>query len=184
MKKLSISLLLFFLTVVVFPKSALKIGPYAGYFAPRDELTKEIYGDGGVTYGAKIGVRVFNGLGIWLTGSQFSADGETPLLGDKTSLTLMPLTLSLRYTLPKGKIRPYAGVGYCYLFYEEKSDIGDNTKKEGKGYSLDAGLEIKLGSRIHADICLNYNDVKVPGPLNSDIQLGGLQLGLSFLILI
>jgi outer membrane protein W len=181
MKKIGIYLFLFFISSTVLPKDNVRIGAYAGYFSSRDNTIQEVYTRGDITYGVKIGVRIWKGFSIWLSGTQFREVSETSLLGDITTLTLNPLTLSLRYTIPLGSVNPYLGGGYAYIYYKEKSDIG-NVSGEGRGYSLDAGFEIKLSRRFHLDIGAAYTDVGVR-PTGFDIQLGGLQAGISFLVI-
>jgi hypothetical protein len=181
MKKIRICLLFFFISSMVFPKDNVKIGAYAGYFSSMDNTIQEIYTRGDITYGVKIGVRIWRDFSIWLSGLQFRKVSETSLLGDITTLTLNPLFLSLRYTIPLGSVNPYLGGGYAYIYYKENSDIG-NVSGEGKGYSLDVGVEIKLSRRFHLDIGAAYSDVKVR-PTGFDIQLGGLQAGISFLVI-
>ncbi|MCP5105134.1 MAG: porin family protein [bacterium] len=180
MKKLCIGLLVFFLGSTLFPLNNFKIGAYAGYFSTRDNTIKEIYTPGDITYGAKIGVRVWRGLHLWLSGTHFREVSETTLLGDITTLELTPVTLSLRYTFQLGTINPYVGGGYTYTHYKEKSDIGSTTG-EGKGYSMDTGIEIKMSRRFHVDIGITYSDVKVR-PTRDEVQLGGLQAGIALLV--
>ncbi len=52
----------------------IKIGPYAGYFAPQDDLFKKIYGEGDMLYGARLGVHIWNGFHLWLSASQYQVD--------------------------------------------------------------------------------------------------------------
>lgn len=180
MKKMCVGLLLFLISSIVFSKNTLKIGAYAGYFFPSDSTIKEVYTKGEMTYGAKIGLRVWKGLHVWLSGMQFKKVSETIPLGDITTVTLNPLTLSLRYTIPLGTLNPYLGGGYTYIFFKEKSDIG-NISGEGKGYSVSAGFEVKLSSWFYMDFGITYSEIKVR-PTEFDIQLGGLQPGITFLV--
>lgn len=180
MKKTCIGLLIFFISSFLLPKENFKIGAYAGYLSVRDNTIKQVYTDGDVTYGARIGVRVWNGLHVWLSGGQFRKVSETTLLGDTTTLTLNPFTLSLRYAFPLGTVNPYIGGGYTYIYYKEESEIG-NVSGEGRGYSVDAGLEIKLARWFHLDLGASYSSAKV-NPTGFDIELGGVQACLSFLL--
>jgi outer membrane protein W len=182
MKKTCIGLLIFFISSFLLPKDNIKIGAYAGYFSVRDNTIKQVYTDGDVTYGARIGVRIWNGLHIWLSGGQFRKVSGTTLLGDTTTLVLNPVTLSLRYAAPLGRVNPYIGGGYTYIYYKEKSEIG-NVTGEGKGYSVDAGIEIKLARWFSLDLGASYSSAKV-NPTGFDIELGGLQTCVSFLLVI
>ncbi len=182
MKKIWISLLIFSCAFALSAAEIFKIGPYAGYFASRENLLTNVYKGEDLIYGVKTGVRVWNQLHIWFSALHFTQDGETVPLGDPTRLTLTPLNLSLRYNFPLGTFRPYLGGGYSYIYYKENSDIGD-IKGEGKGYSLDLGVEMRLSARFHLDIGIRYTDVKV-NPRGFDAQIGGLQGGLTLLLVI
>ena len=173
---LSILLLGFFL----FPRDNVKIGAYAGYFSPTDEQFKKIYKGEDITYGLKLGIRIWNEFYLWLSGMQFKKTSETTLLSDITTLTLRPLNLSLRYTFNLGVVNPYLEGGYTYIFFKEDSEIG-NVDGEGKGYSLDAGIEFKLSSRFVIDLGARYSRATVR-PTGFDVQLGGVQAGISLLV--
>jgi len=181
MKKKSLSLIILILAgTFVFPGGAFKLGPYTGYFAPADENLKAVYTEGSVIYGLKMGVRVWNGLSIWLSGSQFRHTGETVPLKDITTLRLTPLNLSLRYSFRLGRVNPYLAGGYSYVSYKEESNIG-SADGIGRGYSIDAGLEFGLSSHFCLDLTIRYSQVEV-GLEKSTVQLGGAQAGLSFLV--
>lgn len=180
MKKISTVLFFLLLSTIIFPKSVFKVGPYTGYFSPADKTLKDIYKGEDIIYGLKLGVRVWKGFFVWLSGMQFKKTSVTTLLGDKTTLTLNPIDLSLRYTFDLGTINPYLQGGYSYIFYKEESDIGD-VEGEGKGYCLDAGIEFKISSRFIIDVGARYSRASVR-PTGLDVQLGGAQAGVSFLV--
>ena len=98
----------------------IKIGPYAGYFAPQEDLFKKIYGEGDVLYGARLGVHIWNGFHVFLSASQYQVISKTTFTGDKTTLTLLPASLFLRYNLGRGFFSPYAGIGYTFLNVKEE----------------------------------------------------------------
>jgi opacity protein-like surface antigen len=180
MKKLKLFLLLLLLSTFLFPKNTFKLGAYVGYFRSDDSLFRSIYKGEDVTYGLKLGVRVFNNFSIWLSGMQFKQTGSTSLLEDTTVLTLNPINLSLRYTFRLGVLNPYVEGGYSYVLYKEDSDIGSNSG-ESKGYSLDAGLEFRLSSHFSIDLGVKYSRCSVESN-NETLQLGGTQAGVAFLV--
>lgn len=181
MKKISLflSFILFLLNITAFPGN-LKLGPYIGYFSPEDRMLKEIYSGEDIIYGLSAGVRVWKEFYIRLSVMQFEKTSQTTLLGDVTTLRLNPVTLSLRYTFTLGTVNPYLEGGYTYIYYNEKSDIGD-VKGEGKGYSVDAGIEFKLSSRFIIDLGIKYSRAAVR-PTGFDVQLGGAQAGIALLV--
>jgi hypothetical protein len=180
MKKACIFLSIFLLGLILLPRDNVKIGAYTGYFSPSDEQFKEIYKGEDIIYGLKLGIRIWKEFYLWFSGMQFKKTSETTLLNDITTLTLQPLNLALRYTFNLGFVNPYLEGGYTYIFFKEKSNIGD-VEGEGKGYSLDAGIEFKLSSRFVIDLGARYSQAKVR-PTGFDVQLGGIQLGISFLV--
>ncbi len=180
MKKINIFLVILLLGSCLFPRDAVKIGAYAGYFSPADEEFKKIYQGEDFIYGVKLGVRIWRGFYLWLSGMQFKKTGETTLLHDITTLTLQPITLSLRYTFNLGGVNPYLEGGYTYIFFKEESDIGD-VEGEGKGYSLDAGIEFKLSSWLVVDLGARYSQAQVR-PTGHDVRLGGVQAGITLVV--
>ncbi|MCP4148561.1 MAG: porin family protein [bacterium] len=180
MKRIIAIILLFFLPLVAFPKSLVKIGPYAGYFAPRSETLDQLYDGKDFLYGAKLGVRVWNEFYVFLSATQYKKDGATTELDESTQLTLTPLTLSLRYTFSLGTFNPYLGGGITQISYKERADIGD-VKGKGNGYALEAGFELKLSQRLRLDLGITYSDA-TDNPTGFDVQLGGIQAGIAFFL--
>jgi opacity protein-like surface antigen len=158
----------------------IKIGPYAGYFQPQDGVLKQIYGKGDVLYGGRIGIHVWNGFYIWLSASRYQVISKTTFSEDKTTLTLTPFSAFLRYGLRLGFFTPYAGIGFTYLDFNEESLIG-NTKGNGSNTSYEAGFELRMNRHFFIDLGARYNKLKV-SPTGFDIDLGGVQAGLSLLV--
>ena len=157
-----------------------KIGPYAGYFQPRDAWLKLVYGKGDVLYGARLGIHIWNGFYIWLSGSQYKIISKTTFTEEKTTLTLLPLSAFLRYSLRLGFFSPYAGIGYTYMNFKEESAIGDTTGNGGN-MAYEAGFELKMNRNFIMDLGVRYDQVKVQ-PTGFEVDLGGLQAGLSLLV--
>jgi opacity protein-like surface antigen len=182
MKKAKIFFLIFFISVLIFPKNLFKLGLYTGYFSPKDSILKEIYGGGNFTYGLNLGLHIWNGFYLCVSGMQYRKSSKTSYTQESTILTLNPLNFSLRYTLYLGKINPYIAGGYTFIFFKESSDIG-NIYEDGQGYSVDLGVEFKLCSWFIIDLGTRYTNVKV-NPTGFDVHLGGWQVGLSFVFTI
>ncbi len=165
------------------------IGPYAGYFQPNFSADKNlydlftsIYGKGDVIYGGRLGVHVWQGFYFWLSASQFKVISKTTYTGDKTTLTLLPINVSLRYGLRLGFFVPYAGAGFTFLSFKEESVIG-NTKGSGSSASLEAGFELKMNHNFSFDLGIRYGKINVKRKNSSEtIDLGGLQGGVAMLI--
>lgn len=187
MKRIKLLLLLLTLSSIIFPKDLLKIGAYTGSFFPNDKRLKEIYNKVEIIYGLKVGVHVWNGFYVWLSGMQYKTFSETTLMGDITRLTLNPLHLSVRYTWKHRLISPYLQVGYTQVYFNEESDIG-NKKDKITGYSLSTGIEFELSSRFIIDLGLKYSQAKkkidIAENIKEEFNLGGFQIGISFLVII
>jgi hypothetical protein len=161
----------------------IKIGPYAGYFAPQEDLFKKIYGEGDVLYGARLGVHIWNGFHVFLSASQYQVISKTTFTGDKTTLTLLPASLFVRYNLGRGIFSPYAGIGYTFLSVKEETEFVGNFKGDGSNASVEAGFELKVNRHFFIDFGARFDQIKVkPEDIDAEIDLGGLQAGISLLI--
>jgi hypothetical protein len=161
-----------------------KAGPYAGYFQPQDTEFKNIYGDGDVLYGGRLGFHAWKGLFLWLSLSQYRVISKTTFTGDKTTLTLMPFSVFLRYNLGRKFVIPYAGIGYTFLSFKEESDfVGGRVKGKGSNFSLETGFELKVNRHFYVDFGARFDQVKFkPEKIDQEIDLGGLQAGISLLL--
>jgi hypothetical protein len=158
----------------------IKIGPYAGYLRPHDMLLKQIYGDGDVIYGGRLGVHVWNGFYIWLSASQYKVISKTTFSEDKTTLSLFSTCAFLRYSLRLGFFSPYAGVGFTKLSFKEESALG-NVSGNGNNTAYEGGFEIRMHRNFILDFGARYDTIKVE-PTGFEIDLGGLQAGVALLV--
>jgi opacity protein-like surface antigen len=162
-------------------KPLLKIGPYVGLFVPQDGVLKTVYGQNGVIYGGRLGVRVWRGIYAGFSLSNYKVTGKTTVTEEETILTLTPLSAFLRLALSLGSVKPYAGIGYTLMIFNEESLIG-NSKGQGSNLSLEAGFEFKMNRNFFLDFGARFDRIKVkPGDLDEEIDLGGLQAGISLL---
>jgi len=165
----------------------IKIGPYAGYFRPtfsKDkslyDLFTKIYGDGDVIYGARLGVHVWQGFYFWLSAAQYKVIGKTTFTEEKTTLTVTPLNAFIRYSFDLGFFNPYAGIGFTYLSFKEESN-NPTTSGNGSNAAFEGGFELKLNRHLFLDFGIRYEQIKVK-PTGFEIDLGGLQAGVSLLV--
>ena len=161
----------------------IKIGPYAGYFAPQEALFKQIYGEGDMLYGARLGVHIWNGFHLWLSASQYQVISKTTFTGDKTTLTMLPASFFLRYNLGRGFFIPYAGIGFTFLTVKEETEFVGNFNGSGSNASLEAGFELKVNRHFFIDLGARFDQIKIkPDNIDAKIDLGGLQAGISLLV--
>jgi hypothetical protein len=159
---------------------AVKIGPYAGFFQPRDANLKTIYGDGDVIYGGRLGIHVWQGVYVWFSASQFQVIAKTTFSEEKTTLTLNPYSAFLRGSLSLGFFCPYVGIGYTYMAFKEESEIG-NVTGNGGNTSYEAGFELKMNRHFIMDLGVRYDLIKV-SPTDFEVDVGGLQAGISLVV--
>ena len=159
----------------------IKIGPYAGFFQPQDAWLKKIYGKGDAIYGGKLGVHVWQGFYFWLSASQFKVIGKTTFTEDKTTLTLTPLSAFLRYSVRLGFFNPYAGIGFTHMSFKEESNISANVIENSSNVAFEGGFELKMNRHFSLDLGVHYEQIKVK-PTDLEIDLGGLQAGVSLLV--
>ena len=158
----------------------IQLGPYIAFFISPDDDVKEIYGVQDLIFGGQAGIRIWNGFYFWVSANYLKQISETTFTKDITTLTVLPISFTLRYILPIGKIRPYIGGGYTTLTYKEESDLGIS-EGNGNGYHVVGGLSFVLNPFLNIDIGALYSEIPVP-VFDEEINLGGLQIGFSFLI--
>jgi hypothetical protein len=159
----------------------IKIGPYAGFYQPQDANLKKIYGNGDAIYGARLGVHLWQGLYFWLSASQFKVIGKTTFTEERTTLTLLPLNVFLRYSVALGFFHPYAGIGFTHMAFKEESEIAVNIKENGSNVAYEGGFELKINRHFFMDFGIRDDKIIVK-PTDFEIDLGGLQAGISLLI--
>jgi hypothetical protein len=161
----------------------IKFSPFAGYFQPKDEFIRQIYGDGDLVYGARLGIHVWEGFYFWLSASQFKVIGKTTITKDKTTLTLLPVSASLIYHAGRGFLIPYAGIGFNLLSYKEESEIVGSGKGHGGSVFFEGGLELRMNRHFSIDLGARIGQIKVqPENAPEKIDLGGLQATVAFLV--
>ncbi|MEI6614442.1 MAG: hypothetical protein WCL37_06060, partial [Chrysiogenales bacterium] len=155
-------------------------GPNAGYYQPRDANLKTIYEKGAVIYGARLGLHVWQGFYLWFSASQFRVIAKTTITEDETILTLTPSSAFLRCSIRLGFFNPYAGIGFTYVHFKEESEIG-NVTGNGGNIAYEGGFELKINRHFIMDFSVRYDLIKVK-PTGFEIDLGGLQAGVSLLV--
>lgn len=95
--------------------------------------------------------------------------GTTGSIGRLASTWVLPPTLTAQYHFnPKGKVRPYVGVGVNYtLFYSEKASdgleaaVGNTDVKLDSSFGLAAqvGLDVAITDRVFLNLDAKYIDI-------------------------
>ncbi len=161
----------------------IKFSPFAGYFQPKDEFIRQIYGEGDLLYGARLGIHVWEGFYFWFSASQFKVIGKTTVTEDKTTLTLLPVSGAMLYHLGRGFFVPYAGIGLTLLSYKEEAELVGSTKGHGSSVFLEGGLELRMNRHFSIDLGARIGQVKVqPENAPKKVDLGGLQTTVALLV--
>lgn len=161
----------------------LRVGVYCDYFVHKNELFQLVYGkDGDLQYGFRLGALAFKGFQASLSYGQYKKFGTTTELNDVSRVTFNPMTLGIRYTLPLGRINPFAEIAYLSLSFKEESDIGDNNGRHN-GWMALGGFEYLISNRF--GLTLEIMTQQVDGPIGSDglpVSFSGTGGGLGFFV--
>jgi outer membrane protein len=117
------------------------------------------------------------GLELILATSKHDINGKNGLapIGELADTWVLPPTLTLQYHfIPKGKVRPYVGVGlnYTHFYSEDASDglesaIGDTKVNldDSFGYALQAGVDFDIGKNLFLNLDVKYIDIDTEAKL-------------------
>ncbi len=96
---------------------------------------------------------------------------------------MLPVSFFLRYNLGRGFFSPYAGIGFTFLSVKEETESVGNFKGNGSNISLEAGFELKVNRHFFIDLGARFDQIKIkPENIDAEIDLGGLQAGISLLV--
>lgn len=119
------------------------------------------------------------GLELILATSKHDIDGKNGLgpIGELADTWVLPPTLTLQYHfIPKGKVRPYVGIGlnYTHFYSEDASDglesaIGDTKVNldDSFGYALQAGVDFDIGKNLFLNLDVKYIDIDTEAKLTT-----------------
>jgi outer membrane protein len=119
------------------------------------------------------------GLELILATSKHDINGKNGLapIGELADTWVLPPTLTLQYHfIPKGKVRPYVGVGlnYTHFYSEDASDglesaIGDTKVNldDSFGYALQAGVDFDIGKNLFLNLDVKYIDIDTEAKLTT-----------------
>lgn len=160
----------------------IKIGPYVGFYQLLDESVEEFYGKSDLIYGGKLGIHVWQEFYFWFAVSKFKAIGKTVFYEDEAILSLTFLSAFLRYNVSLGFFNPYAGIGFTHVSLKEGFSL-NNVTGNGSNVAFEGGFELKINRYFILDIGARLGQMKImPEKLNKEIDVGGLQAGVSLLV--
>jgi hypothetical protein len=153
-----------------------------------DGLFKDIYGNSGTTYNVDLGVKLQNSLEAFLHTDYFKKEGTLTYTLEKTTLTIIPVELGLRYFINinkecRLKLFPYIGAGAGYYMCKEENPIGTFDKK-AFGFFIEGGLRFYPAGSFFIDLKIKDVFLKVKNDLGNNMNTGGIAymgaLGISF----
>lgn len=167
---------------------SITVGAGARMFA--DEDFKDIYDTTPITYSADIAYRIYNSLELAAHTDYLKVDGLTTFTEEKTTLTIIPLEVGLRYNIAlkkmkNQKIYPYLGAGAGYYMIKEETIFG-NVDEKKIGFYLEGGLKLYVFGSLFVDakvknVILTWDN---PDNINKKFNAGGFAvmggLGYSF----
>lgn len=169
--------------IVLFILSALFVGISfgdiqirAGRFVPSDSYFDQIYGRGWM-YGGDLFLKFANNIDLWIGIGYLHSAGKLTYTQEDTKLTLIPITVGLKYSFLKGKrISPYISAGIGYVFFSE-SNVIDDVSSGALGLDTRGGAVIQLGAGFGLDLYAGYSYCKMH-PADCEFNSGGIFAGL------
>jgi len=160
------------------------IGLSSGYFALRDSLFREIYGDGGSFFRGELSIMLpvtINYVDLWTSFSSFKRTGKSTFYEEDLEVKFTSFSLALRYLGQISRFLPFAGIGIDYISYKEMFHEGYVISSVGGsdvGYHLQAGAYIFLHPSLSTKFHVKYNIANTEEN-NLLVNLGGIEYGFS-----
>ncbi len=153
----------------------------AGYFYPTSQTFRDIYKSGGVEGEFEIAAIFKQNWIAFGNVSYFPKTGSSIGFNDKTTISMVPLSLGFKYQfLVCNPIQPYLGGGVTYTFLDIKnySDyVKKHVHKSGFGFVIKSGAYVNLSERFLLDLFLDYYYQQVNFYTNHHADVGGLRMG-------
>ena len=148
----------------VYGKCGFKIEAGISYFYPKSEIFREIYG-GGADFHFNLSQKIGKQVDLWAGVNYFNKDGHSLGFDQKTTITLIPTSLGLKYFLPPFciywvKVAPYLNGAFKYYYLEihDQSDFVDrHTKKDGLGGVFGIGTYLHFKEHIFMNVLIDYS---------------------------
>lgn len=160
----------------------------ASYFSPFSKTFREVFSSGGVDFALETTVPVWRGLNIWGEVDYFSRRGKMIGIDRTAHITLVPITLGLKYLYPFNQYCAiYGGSGAKYYFVElvnRMYPIYRTTHRQGLGGAIELGGLICLFQHLVIDLFAtwsfkSFNGLEnlPPNAITTKIRVGGWNLG-------
>jgi hypothetical protein len=146
-----------------------------GRYNMADPLFKTIYQPGGAIQGLGLTAHLISYLDFYLDVKLMSKSGQLSYSKEKTTLTLLPISVGIRGFYPIAFVEPFAGLGFdTYIFYE--NNVIGTTLNHAKGWHLTGGFYIRFGKNIPLLPFVRIKYAMVKSTANGvTVDLGGLE---------
>lgn len=148
------------------------------YFYPTSHKFRSIFGDGNVNYQLNTTFPVYYGKNVWVQGidiwfavDYFHKNGHTKPLHDRTSISIVPITIGLKYFFPAlGKVAPvnfYLGSGLKYFFvhtHDNNPYVKRILNVNGAGGVFETGFTTTFVKHLVLDVFASYSIKKFDAP--------------------
>lgn len=192
MKNILITSLIILLSVnLLGQKNLFRIGPYAGYYTPSDELFNEYYQTKDIVFGLNTGVKIWKGIHAYAFFYQYELISKTTITEEISRLKMIPISFGARYEYQYKFLRPFVGIGYTMVLFTEINAIEPEGKKDiasGLNFNLGCGFQISEHFMIQVSIMKSdafyKNEIDPAEGKIETINIGAFQMGVSFIVMI
>jgi hypothetical protein len=130
------------------------------YYLPISNKVRQIYDSGGLNWNFSLSILLFRNLYLWESFDYFNKTGSSINGGQKTSLTILPFTLGLKFIYPIGNYRIHlAGGGKYYFVFNQNSSSYVDRKIDlnGLGGAAELGFSRLFWESLQISIYGNYS---------------------------
>jgi len=173
-KTISIVLGLWLMTGFAYA-AGLRFEVKGSYFSSENEIFRDVYG-GGIKLGLEAGLDIAKNLSAFAGIGYFRKDGSLTVTEEETQVSIMPLSLGLRYEIPAGeKVRFHVGAGLQEVFFNEEASLG-TVKENGLGLLVTGGAMYHMNKSWAIGLFLEWSTCKMKHE-EVEFKVGGLDLG-------
>jgi len=148
---------------------------FLGNYDMNEPRFDAVYPRGGIMAGLGLSSALVLNVNFYLEIKAYTREGTLTFTKEKTKLTLLPISLGLRYIFPFGFLNPYAGGGVDFYFYYEDNPIG-RVLNYANGSHFLTGIYIQLSKKVPVLINLKLKYTSAKAEENAiKVQLGGLE---------
>lgn len=159
------------------------------YYHPTSKRVREIYKDGWADYQVEISSQWKENWQLWTGVSGFSEKGRSTGFDDSTKLTLIPLSLGVKYIFDEiCSTKFYVGAGACYSWltiHDHSRYVHEHTRKKAFGGIFQFGAYYNVTESIFANAFVDYlyqrfhfpSESYSPYVKRNDLNMSGFKIG-------